>query len=412
MLSYWNMTKSNKVFFGLFIIAFLLRLGLAISTYHSDIGAFALAGKHIVGEGKVLSFYDAVTTKGNQGELKLLDHKTVFNYQPLAYLIPSVIYLPFRSLVINTADKMINVNWDWLRQRNIYWPLLVYKLPMILADLAIVFLLPKLFEEKKKKRLSQILWLFNPLSIYVSSMMGQVDIIIALFLLLALINLKNKRNFKAVVWVALSALIKPIGLILFPIMAVNEFQKKNNWIDFIKTGFLGFLVYSVGVAIYISSPAYRYFALFADQIGKSTFAGISVASGTVIPWFFIIYIIGLFMFWKRKVNSETIVGVALLTSLVFTHFHPQWLIWVMPWMIYESIKKDELIFYLGMVAAWLGILFSFDSTLHFDMFLARKMMEATTFKGNLILEITMLSRAYLVAITLCKLSVKQTTKLD
>ncbi|MDD2482731.1 MAG: glycosyltransferase 87 family protein [Candidatus Shapirobacteria bacterium] len=393
------MVISKKVFLGLFVVAFLLRIGLAISTYHSDIGSFAMAGKYIVGEGKVLGFFDAVTTRGTKGELKLFGDQIVFNYQPLAYLIPSAIYLPFRPIIINTASQLVNTNWTALHQKSIYWPLLIYKLPMILADLAIVLLLPKLFEDKKKKILAQILWLFNPIAIYVSSMMGQVDIIIALFLLLALINLKNKRNYKAVVWVALSALIKPAGLILIPIVAINEFHKKNNWFDLIKTAFLGCLVYGLGVASYIWSPAYRYFSLFAEQIGKSTFAGIAVASGTVIPWFFIAFIFGLFLFWKKKINIETIFGLSLITSLVFTHFHPQWLVWIMPWMIYESIRKEEIVLYLGMIAAWLGIVFSFDSTLHIDMFLARGMVTATTFSGNLISEITMLSRAYLVAIT-------------
>ena len=393
------MVISKKFFLGLFIIAFLLRIGLAISTYHSDIGSFAMAGKYIVGDGKVLGFFDAVTTRGTKGELKLFGDQIVFNYQPLAYLIPSAIYLPFRPIIINTANQLVNTNWTALHQKTIYWPLLIYKLPMILADLAIVLLLPKLFEDKKKKILAQILWLFNPIAIYVSSMMGQVDVIIALFLLLALINLKNKRNYKAVVWVALSALIKPAGLILIPIVAINEFHKKNNWGDLIKTAFLGCLVYGLGVATYIWSPAYRYFSLFAEQIGKSTFAGIAVASGTVIPWFFITFIFGLFLFWKKKINIETIFGLSLITSLVFTHFHPQWLVWIMPWMIYESIKKEEIVLYLGMIAAWLGIVFSFDSTLHIDMFLARGMITATTFSGNLISEITMLSRAYLVAIT-------------
>lgn len=397
------MIKSKRLFWGIFIVAFLLRIGLAISTYHSDIGAFALSGKYIVGEGKILGFYDAVTTKGNQGELKLLSHQTVFNYQPLAYLIPSVIYLPFRTVVINTADKVINTNSEWLHQKNIYWPLLIYKLPMILADLAIVFLLPKLFDDRKKRNLVQILWLLNPLAIYVSSMMGQVDIIIALFLLLSLINLKKQRNFISVIWVAISALIKPIGLILIPLIAINEFQKNINWFNMIKTTLLGFFVYGIGVAIYISSPAYRYFALFADQIGKSTFAGIAVASGTVIPWFYISYIFGLFLFWKKKINIETVFGILLLTSLVFTHFHPQWLVWLMPWMIYESVKNDELIFYFGMITAWIGILFSFDSTLHFDMFLARGVVKAITLENTMLNQITMLARAYLVAITGFKL---------
>lgn len=402
-----DMIKSKKFFLVLFIVAFLLRIGLAISTYHSDIGAFALAGKYIVGEGKILKFYDAVTVKGKQGELKLLDHQTVFNYQPLAYLIPSIVYLPFRQLISSTAERMVNINWEWLHLKTVYWPLLVYKLPMILADLVIVLLIPKLFTKDKNKKLAQVLWLFNPIAIYVSSMMGQVDIVIALLILLALIDLKNGNNFKSVIWVALSALIKPIGLIVIPVIAIAEFQNKNNWFNLIKTAGLGFLVYTLGVAVYISSPAYRYFALFADQINKSTFAGITVASGTMIPWFFIVYIFGLFLFWKKKITKETVLGIVLLTSLVFTHFHPQWLVWLMPWMIYESIKKQELLFYWGILLAWFGVLLSFDSSLHVDMFLFRNMTKAFNFEGNLFNQIMMLSRAYLVALVGYKLVTKK-----
>jgi len=50
----------NKVFYAILLIGIFLRVGMAVTTYHSDLGAFALAGKYIAGEGKWFSFYDQV----------------------------------------------------------------------------------------------------------------------------------------------------------------------------------------------------------------------------------------------------------------------------------------------------------------------------------------------------------------
>lgn len=396
----------NKVFYAILAIGIILRLILAINTYHSDLGAFALAGKYIAGEGRWFSFYDQVVSIAEDGEVVYLPHKTIFNYQPLAYILPSLFYLPFRGVVNQTAEGILNVNQDLLNRVSSNWLLLLYKLPMITADLAIVFLLPKFFSDQGKKRLSQIFWLFNPLGIYVGSMMGQVDVIIAFWLVLALLARRNKRYCLSAVMVAVSALIKPIGLILIPVIVIEAVGKRGFWRGLLP-GLCGGLTYILGMLPYISSPAYRMFSLFADQINKSTYAGIAISGGTAIPWFFAIYGLILLLQWKKRVGFFTAFGAGLLSSLAFTHFHPQWLVWLMPWMVVWAIKRKSMAIYLVAIFAWFCVLFSFDPTLHYGIFLGSKsVLEFPLSVQNLTGQMILMGRAFLVGILLYLLTDK------
>jgi len=303
-------------------------------------------------------------------------------------------------VVNQTAEGILNVNQDLLNRVSPNWLLLLYKLPMITADLAIVFLLPKFFSDQGKKRLSQIFWLFNPLGIYVGSMMGQVDVIIAFWLVLALLARRNKRYCLSAVMVAISALIKPIGLILIPVIVIEAVHKKGFWRGLLP-GLGGGLTYILGMLPYLSSPAYRMFSLFADQINKSKYAGIAISGGTAIPWFFVIYGLILLLQWKRRVGFFTAFGVGLLSSLAFTHFHPQWLVWLMPWMVVWTIKRKSIVIYWVAIFSWFCVLFSFDPTLHYGIFLGNKsIVEFPLSVQNLAGQLILMGRAFLVGILL------------
>jgi len=401
----------NKVFYVLLAIGVVLRLALAITTYHSDLGAFALAGKYIAGEGKWLSFYDQAVHFNVSGEVIYLPSKTIFNYQPLAYILPSIFYLPFRGLINQTAEGILNTNWEALHSVAVNWVLLIYKLPMIVADLMIIFLLPKFFSDQRKKRLVQILWIFNPLGIFVSSMMGQVDIVIAFLLVLALLAKNNKKYCLSAILVAISALIKPIGLILVPIIVIESIHAYKNFWKGIIPGLCGGLIYILGILPFIGSPAYRAFSLFADQINKSTYAGIAISGGTAIPWFFIVYSLVLLLQWKKRVNFFIAFGVGLLSSLVFTHFHPQWLVWLMPWMTIWVVKNKSLVIYLAAVLGWFCVLFSFDPTLHYGIFLASKtIIELPLNIQNMTGQLILMGRAMLVGILVYLLTISRNYK--
>lgn len=340
----------KKILIVSIIIGIIVRFVLSITTYHQDLGAIALAGKYIVGDGRWFDFYD----------LSTLDvSKTIFNYQPLAYLIPSIVYLPFADIVKNFGELLVNNSWLNSQPANFSFLLLLFKLPMLLADLAILFLLPRFFEKDNHKHITQILWAINPVAIYVSSVMGQVDIILALLLLVSYWFLTQKKYFLSAIFIALSALIKPIGLILLPVIFINS----------IPAAITGLGVYILGVLPYLNLASYRYYALFADQINKSTFAGISLAAGTQIPWFFIAYLLTLYLYWQKKINLLQVFIGTLLSSLAFTHFHPQWFIWLIPLAIIQAAKSKQLLVLCLVIMSWFVILLSFDDTLFLRSFL-------------------------------------------
>lgn len=372
------------------ILAVVLRLVLAVTTYHSDLGAFAQAGRAIAGEGKWFSFYDTMLTPK-------ID--TVFNYQPLAYLIPSIFYLPFRGLILETGNLIKNHDWITSNSSTFNPLLLLYKYPMILADLAFLWLLPKFFVGKKEKNLAILLWAFNPLAIFVSSMMGQVDIIIALFIILGLYYYQKDRPFLSVLLIALSALIKPAGLILIPILALHYLATHKKLLQSLLLVVTGFGVYVLGILPYLGSAAYRHYALFAEQIGKSTYAAISIASGHDIPLFFIFYSLILLLVWQKKLSFSTASVSALLSTLAFSHFHPQWLVWIMPWLVIYSISKSNYLISFVSIICWLVILFSFDQSLHLQIFIHSKAsLLASLTMSSYFLELVQMSRAGLIAI--------------
>ncbi|KKT73791.1 MAG: hypothetical protein UW68_C0002G0060, partial [Candidatus Collierbacteria bacterium GW2011_GWB1_44_6] len=101
-----------------------------------------------------------------------------------------------------------------------------------------------------------VLWAFNPLAIYVSSMMGQVDIVIALFITYALYLYKEDKLFISVIFLALSALIKPAGLILIPLLALHNFVTNKKITESLLLTLTGLGVYLLGVLPYLGSIAY------------------------------------------------------------------------------------------------------------------------------------------------------------
>ena len=132
--------------------------------------------------------------------------------------------------------------------------------------------------------------------------------------------------------------------------------------------FLGLFVYLIGVLPYLFSISYRTYALLAEQTGKSTFAGITIASGTTIPWFFIAYTAIVVLMLRRRLSIFDGFGLALAGSLVFSHFHPQWFIWLTPWLIAKTVSAKLLPLYFFALASWALILLSFDYSLHLASF--------------------------------------------
>ena len=133
------------------IIGFILRLVLMVLTLHGDL--FFIWG------GPVKFVTDSVLSKKN--------------YPPLSFLTFALL-----SPLYLLGEK---IGW---------W---VLRLPYLLADLAIVKLLFKLLPQDKH-RSALILWWLNPAVLFVTYAQGQIEIIVAAFLLLSVVLVKRSKN--------------------------------------------------------------------------------------------------------------------------------------------------------------------------------------------------------------------------
>lgn len=95
------------------------------------------------------------------------------------------------------------------------------KLPGIIADLGIGFLIYKYFNSQKKVwqgTLGAGIFLFNPIVWYNSSLWGQTDSVVNFFGLFSVLALINKRIVWALLFIALSLFIKASLVILLPVV--------------------------------------------------------------------------------------------------------------------------------------------------------------------------------------------------
>ncbi|MBP6882151.1 MAG: glycoside hydrolase family 99-like domain-containing protein [Candidatus Levybacteria bacterium] len=104
---------------------------------------------------------------------------------------------------------------------------LLIKIPFIFGDL-IAALIVRKFLEKKDKKLAQraeLLILFNPLLIWVSSAWGMFDIWMANFLLLYIMALRKSRTVLGGVFLGLACTIKLFPVFFLPVIAIYSFNK-------------------------------------------------------------------------------------------------------------------------------------------------------------------------------------------
>lgn len=107
---------------------------------------------------------------------------------------------------------------------------LIIKLPSIIADVLCSYILYNFTSKIQNARTASILsfvYLFNPVTILVSCIWGQVDGLFVLLLLLATIRLYEKNYIESTVWYALAVLFKPQGLIFLPILFFIIIREKN-----------------------------------------------------------------------------------------------------------------------------------------------------------------------------------------
>jgi hypothetical protein len=365
----------SRSFWLVLILGILLRLVLSFSTFHPDLVAFHLGGE-LIAKGNFLNLYDYIGNLEQSHPLRNIFPPDLFIYPPLSYLlfslflIPSLLFVPgfiHENMTYNLSSILGDFRFNFL--------LMSFKLGYLFFDLGIAFLLANLFKEKKDKFMAFTLWIFNPVNLYVTYMMGQFDIVPTFFAILTIYFLNNNKSNKYYFYLSSFALgiggLFKIYPLLFVVPAALLYDRWKERISFV---LLSVGVYILGLLPFLGSSGFRSSALVAGQTLKSFYAKILVSGGESIILYPTILIFIYLVFYFKKLESNNLIWrrffVILLIFFVFTHYHPQWFIWITPFFVVDLVEtkfKNWPLVFLSLFS-FFSLLFFFEPSLTIGLF--------------------------------------------
>jgi len=104
---------------------------------------------------------------------------------------------------------------------------MLIKMPAILADCVICLFIYKAARRKSKKQtawLISLFWVFNPASVFISSVLGQTESFYLIFLLLAVYRLTTKNYAFAYAFYAIALMLRPQNIIFMPLFIYSFYD--------------------------------------------------------------------------------------------------------------------------------------------------------------------------------------------
>lgn len=347
-----------------FLLALFFRLILSLGPYHGDIN------NHVAW----------ATFARDAGFRKLyevdFDDFSEPNYLPLAMLC----FITIRSIY----DKIFSVLWlinvnilifpsnliFWYEQNGIQ---VMMKLPAILADVGIGWLIYRFLKRKKKK--DALKWtaafLFNPAVFYLSAFWGQIESLVLLFVLLAtILLLKRKAVFGAGTYI-LSLLVKPLALIFAPIVFILFWRLKPNkivWLNSIALSLLIIFIFSIPFSIgepifwfgklylrilpgpedmhYLTANAFNFWAVtfgLDQRADEAMFHGLQYRMWGILLMLLPVLLV-LIKFWQAKkfeLVLQASILISLATFLFMTRMHERYLFAVIPFLAVLAAESKK-----------------------------------------------------------------------
>jgi len=361
----------KKFFLKWILIGLALRLILMPFTVHPDIRAIDLGAYLISQKGEWLTFYDHLSRLDPGNLLVRIYGPDLFIYPPLAYLVPGAFMLFLGPLYDFSFNNLFLLDMGaTYRMVALFKTLFLLKLPYLLFDFLLAFLLYQIFTKKKGETAFK-LWMVNPLTLYATFAIGQIDIFPTLMIVAALFfALRNKKSL-SVLMLGIGGAFKLFPLLFLPIFALV--LSKRFW-QRLKLLVIGMAPYLVIIAPYFFfSPMYRQSALLASQTEKMLYLKLSLSGAEYLSVFAIGYFLLLFLANRLTSKNQSLWQLGLVLMLLFfsvTHFHPQWFLWVVPFLVWLLVEKGRQYWsHLAiLMGCYLGILFFFESSLHFGLF--------------------------------------------
>ncbi|KKQ52139.1 hypothetical protein A2865_03340 [Candidatus Woesebacteria bacterium RIFCSPHIGHO2_01_FULL_39_17] len=360
---------TNKWWFWWLVVGIVLRLILIPITFHPDLWGHSSVAYFFAYEGR-LNIYDHLASLSTTHPLvRSMGVGDIFIYPPLTYFTLGI----FRFLVRPFADpNFMPMIWSEVPKAlsfpTLHWHLFLFKFPYLFIDIAIAFIFAKFFGQEKRK-LAFALWIINPLTLYATFMLGQIDILPTFFVILSLYFLKQKKYRASLISLGIGGAYKSFPLLfILPAAFIlgRTFKEKIKYILW------GLIPYFLTVAPYLASSTFRQMVLFSPKSTKMLFMGWNVSGAEVIfPFIILLSFLYLHSYYaQNKLSVFSYEFLIMLLTLSITHYHPQWFLWLTPFLLIYLIKSNfkYSLLIISMFLTWLIITLFFEASLSYGLF--------------------------------------------
>jgi len=362
------MLKIGKKFLIPLLIAIIIRLFLMAFTYHPDLAGQNLSA-YFWGFKNVTNVYEHIQSLPSTDPLvKNIGVNDIFIYPPLTYFTLGTFQKIFAFTGLGNFLETIMSGANINKITGLSFYLFIIKLPYLFFDLAVAYFLYKYFNDPRQKYLAFIFWLFNPVTLYATFCMGVFDIIPVFFTVLAAYFLKKQKLSLSVLAVGFGIAFKMYPIFLLPFIIF----KSDKWLQRIKLSIIGFLPIIITNLPFIFSSAYRSM-VFSSKNSKMLYMQFMLSGAEGLFPFLLILVFIYLLSQNKSLRPKFYISYFFICFLLLfsvTHFHPQWFIWLSPFLIIEIInyKFKEAWAYIALMLIYIFIIFTFENSLSVGLF--------------------------------------------
>lgn len=258
------------------------------------------------------------------------EHNLDFSYPPLTYFTLGFYQYLISPILGNDFLKWTHDYTDYrYTSPFLFRYLFSLKIIYLIFEILTGFLIYKLLKDSNQQKLALSFWFLNPINLYAISAIGQFDIIPSFLSLLSYFFLIRKK----IIWSGLSLgtaiAFKSYPLLLLPFLLLTKSSIKNKML----LTFTSLGIYTVTILPFINSKYFQSDVLFSGLSTRIFQLKINIINHQ-ISVFIILYIIliGIFIFLRSKLPLYIFFAITLLLVFSITKFHPQWIIWLMPYL--------------------------------------------------------------------------------
>lgn len=221
--------------------------------------------------------------------------------------------------------------------------LFIYRLPVLLADIAIFLVLARWLKTKQKSVL--LYYWCSPILFYISYIHGQLDAIPIALLFVCLYLLFKEKFFYAFLFLGLAISAKTGMIIVLPFAISYLFLKRVGWKQIVLYSLSPLALFALLNANYLLSPGFVKIVLETSQQFKVFDFKINFGGNFVlylVPFAYLLLFIKSLTY--KTYNRDIFLMFLGFSFGILTFFIPPmqgWYFWIIPFFVYFYVKQER-----------------------------------------------------------------------